>query len=126
MGIERQKMKDEDFAKMILGMMEAREKERMLGIRVLIIAHNAYKFQGCAQIYRNYLPQHIAIHVRKQYLEEKRKKRQYRIYTLRDMGYDPYVMVYDKPNAPREIRRLQRWCNSPMIFRSCPKFENYK
>lgn len=50
----------------------------------------------------------------------------YRIYTLRDMGYDPYVMVYDKPNAPREIRRLQRWCNSPMIFRSCPKFENYK
>lgn len=126
MGIERQKMKDEDFAKMILGMMEAREKERMLGIRVLIIAHNAYKFQGCAQIYRNYLPQHIAIHVRKQYLEEKIKKRQYRIYTLRDMGYDPYVMVYDKPNAPREIRRLQRWCNSPMIFRSCPKFENYK
>lgn len=74
MGIERQKMKDEDFEKMILGMMEALEKERMLGIRVLIIAHNAYKFQGCAQIYRNYLPQHIAIHVRKQYLEEKKEK----------------------------------------------------
>lgn len=55
-------MKDEDFYKMVSGMMEAREKERMLGIRVLIIAHNAYKFQGCAQIYRNYLPQHIAIH----------------------------------------------------------------
>ena len=66
---------NEDFAKMILGMMEAREKERMLGIRVLIIAHNAYKFQGCAQIYRNYLPQHIAIHVRKQYLAELNRKR---------------------------------------------------
>lgn len=78
MGIERQKMKDEDFEKMILGMMEALEKERMLGIRVLIIAHNAYKFQGCAQIYRNYLPQHIAIHVRKQYLEEKGKEQQCR------------------------------------------------
>lgn len=37
-------MKDEDYVKMIHGMMEAREKERMLGIRVLIIAHNAYKF----------------------------------------------------------------------------------
>ena len=49
-----------------------------------------------------------------------------RIYTVRDMGYDPYVIVYDKPNAPKEIRRLQRWCNSPMIFRSCPKFEDYK
>ena len=24
----------------------------------------------------------------------------YRVYTLRDMGFDPYVMVYDKPNAP--------------------------
>lgn len=82
MGIERQKMKDEDFAKMILGMMEARGKERMLGIRVLIIAHNAYKFQGCAQIYRNYLPQHIAIHVRKQYLEEKRKRAEMQILTI--------------------------------------------
>src|SRR5699024_1155064 len=29
----------------------------------------------------------------------------YRIYTLRDLGYDPYVMVYDKPHAPKEIRR---------------------
>lgn len=72
--MRRKNSEDEDFYKMISGMMEAREKERMLGIRVLIIAHNAYKFQGCAQIYRNYLPQHIAIHVRKQYLEEKRKR----------------------------------------------------
>ena len=50
----------------------------------------------------------------------------YRIYTLRDMGYDPFVMVYDKPNAPREIRRLQRWSNNKWVFKKCPKFENYK
>ena len=50
----------------------------------------------------------------------------YRIYTLRDMGYDPYVMIYDKPHAPKEIRRLQRWCNNKIIFKSCPKFENYE
>ena len=49
----------------------------------------------------------------------------YRIYTLRDMGYKPYVMVYDKPHAPKEIRRLQRWCNNKIIFKSCPKFEDY-
>lgn len=49
----------------------------------------------------------------------------YRIYTLRDMGYDPYVMVYDKPHAPREIRLLQRWCNNIKIFKSCPRFEDY-
>ena len=49
----------------------------------------------------------------------------YRIYTLRDMGYDPYVMVYDKPHAPKEIKRLQRWCNNKIIFKSCKKFEDY-
>ena len=49
----------------------------------------------------------------------------YRIYTLRDMGYDPYVMVYDKPHAPKEIKMLQRWCNNKIIFNSVKKFEDY-
>lgn len=49
----------------------------------------------------------------------------YRIYTLRDLGYDPYVMIYDKPHAPREVRLLQRWCNNKKIFRSVPRFEDY-
>lgn len=49
----------------------------------------------------------------------------YRIYTLRDMGYDPYVMIYDKPHAPREIRLLQRWCNNRIIFKREPNFYKY-
>lgn len=49
----------------------------------------------------------------------------FRIYKLRDMGFDPYVMIYDKPNAPAEIRRLQRWCNNKFIFKSCKRFEDY-
>lgn len=49
----------------------------------------------------------------------------YRIYTLRDMGYDPYVMIYDKPNAPREIKMLQRWCNNRKIWRAQPDFKKY-
>ena len=49
----------------------------------------------------------------------------HRIYTLRDLGYAPYVMIYDKPHAPREIRLLQRWCNNRIIFKSCPRFEDY-
>lgn len=49
----------------------------------------------------------------------------YRIYTLRDLGYDPYVMVYDKPNAPKEILRLQRWVNNKIIFKKCKRFEDY-
>lgn len=49
----------------------------------------------------------------------------FRIYKLRDMGFDPYVMIYDKPNAPREVRRLQRWCNNNIIFKSTERFEDY-
>lgn len=50
----------------------------------------------------------------------------YRIYTLREMGYKPYVMIYDKPHAPKILRDLQRWCNNKIIFNSCPRFEDYK
>ena len=50
----------------------------------------------------------------------------HRIYTVRDMGFDPYVMVFDKPNAPTIIKRLQRWVNNKIIFGACRKFEDYK
>ena len=49
----------------------------------------------------------------------------FRINELDAMGFDPYVMVYDKPNAPKEIRDLQRWCNNKRIFKSC-YFDEYK
>ena len=68
-------MNDEEFIKLVFGMMEAREKEKVLGVSILVAAHNAYKFQGRVQLYRNYLPQHIAIHVRRQYLAELNRKR---------------------------------------------------
>lgn len=53
------------------------------------------------------------------------KENLFRIYALRDMGFDPYVMIYDKPNAPHEIRLLQRWCNNRLIFRAEPDFYKY-
>ena len=49
----------------------------------------------------------------------------YRIYTLRDMGYSPYVMVYEKPSAPEETRRLQRWVNNKILFYSVKDFKDY-
>lgn len=49
-----------------------------------------------------------------------------RIYKLKELDYDPYVMIYEKWKAPKEIRRLQRWVNNKFIFRSCEMFENYK
>lgn len=48
-----------------------------------------------------------------------------RVYTLRELGYDPYIMIYEKETAPRETRLLQRWVNNRLIFRSCPRFEDY-
>ena len=49
----------------------------------------------------------------------------HRIYTLRDLNYDPYVMIYNKPSAPLEIVDLQRWCNNKVIFKKCSRFEDY-
>lgn len=51
-----------------------------------------------------------------------------RVYTLRDMGYMPYVMIYDKQNVERgsDLRRLQRWVNSKIGFYACKKFEDFK
>lgn len=49
----------------------------------------------------------------------------YRVETLRGMGYDPYVMIYDRPTAPKITRQLQRWVNNKRIFYTVDKFENY-
>lgn len=50
-----------------------------------------------------------------------------RIYTLRDLGYDPYVMIYKKENTKSRdtVRRLQRWVNNKIIFKSAKRFEEY-
>lgn len=50
-----------------------------------------------------------------------------RIYTLRDMDYDPYVMVYDKQhtNSRDTVRLLQRYVNNRKIFKTIKRFEDY-
>lgn len=72
----------------------------------------------------------------------------YRIYTLREFGYVPYVMIYDKQKfvtergrwkngveymfTPDQLRHfktcqhLQRWCNNRAIIKSCPDFTQYE
>ena len=50
----------------------------------------------------------------------------YRVETLRGLGYDPYVMVYDRPSAPPITRHLQRWVNNKRIFYSVPHFADYE
>lgn len=50
-----------------------------------------------------------------------------RVYTLRELGYNPYVMLYEKDKLPagHRLKLLQRWVNNRIIFRSCKKFEEY-
>ena len=50
----------------------------------------------------------------------------YRIKVLRDLRFDPYVMVYNKPDAPKQIRQLQRWCNNIRISRKVQYFKDYQ
>ena len=50
----------------------------------------------------------------------------FRVYKLREMGFDPYVMIFNKPSAPTNVRRLQRWVNNKFIWRSCDRFEDYQ
>ena len=41
-----------------------------------------------------------------------------RIYILRDLGYSPYVMIFNKQDVPKghTLRRMQRWTNSRITF----------
>lgn len=50
-----------------------------------------------------------------------------RIYTLRDLGYWPYVMIYDKDKLPKRhiVKHLQRWVNNRKIFETTTNFEDY-
>lgn len=49
-----------------------------------------------------------------------------RIYTLREMGYWAYVMIYDKTHCDKKYKDLQRWVNNRFIFANCEKFEDYE
>lgn len=51
-----------------------------------------------------------------------------RVYILRDLGYNPYVMIYNKQDVPKghALRRLQRWVNARAAFRTVKKFEDFK
>ena len=50
----------------------------------------------------------------------------FRIYTLRDLGYDPYIMIYNKKNADRIYKDMGRWVNNRFIWRNTEKFEDYR
>jgi hypothetical protein len=48
----------------------------------------------------------------------------YRVYKTVELGYDPYIMIYGKRAAPRNVRLLQRRVNNKRIFRIIDRFED--
>lgn len=48
-----------------------------------------------------------------------------RIYTLRELGFWAYVMIYDKAHCDQKYKDLQRWVNNRFIFSQCERFEDY-
>ena len=50
-----------------------------------------------------------------------------RIYSLREMGYWAYVMLYDKEHIPSGhiLKKLARWVNNRFVFAKCERFEDY-
>lgn len=51
-----------------------------------------------------------------------------RIYTLRELGFWPYVMIYDKEHTKSTdtVRKIQRWVNMRGIFEKVQRFEDYQ
>ena len=50
----------------------------------------------------------------------------YRVEALHSLGFDPYVMIYERPSAPPQTRRMQRWVNNKRIFHTVKDFADYE
>ena len=48
----------------------------------------------------------------------------HRVYELRRLGANPFVMPYDKGDPYQKA--LARWCNNKFIFKACPDFWEYE
>lgn len=49
-----------------------------------------------------------------------------RVIKLRELDYDPFVMIYDKPHAPQKVKQLQGWVNNKRIWRTIENFDEYR
>lgn len=49
----------------------------------------------------------------------------WRVGILRNLGYSPYIMIYNKPSAPHRTRLLQRWVNNRYFFWGIASFADF-
>lgn len=52
----------------------------------------------------------------------------HRVYKIRDLGMAPYIMIYDKEHAGKEVKDLARWVNNRIIWYAdeTATFEDYR
>lgn len=50
-----------------------------------------------------------------------------RVYKIKELGFNPYIMIYDKENSPLITRKLARYVNNKFIFwsKECLTFNDY-
>lgn len=48
----------------------------------------------------------------------------YRVKKVRELGYQPYIMIYNKGTQSQFLTDLARWANNSFLYRSC-EFEDY-
>lgn len=51
-----------------------------------------------------------------------------RVSAIADLGYRPYIMIYDKQSLPKGhvTKRLQRWVNNRFLFDTVKSFKDYR
>lgn len=51
-----------------------------------------------------------------------------RVYTLRELGYNPFIMIYNKDQVKKgaDLKQLQQWVNSRRLFAAVERFEDYR
>ncbi len=88
-----------------------------------IIVSNFKAFKGITQWDKRKLPVYVLVNFNTTIEQDL-----HRIYTLRDLGYWPYVMIYEKDKLPPKhiLRRLQRWVNMRAIFGNVKDFNDYQ
>lgn len=81
-------------------------------------------FRRFGELYRRKSPQAKGVFVLTNY-SSTIEQDLHRIYTLRRLKFNPFVMVYDREHAAPIYKDLQRWVNNRRIFWTCERFEDY-
>ena len=105
------------------------EQLNRMKVKLIHFAWDQYEFQTYEKLKRirpmlNYDHRRLIVYVLTNFSTTHEQDLE-RVYKLRELGYDPYIMIFDKEASPRETRLLQRWCNNRRVFRTIRNFKDF-